>query len=390
MKILVLGSGMYVTGRGETGLGTVLSALAETSKTIKIEEVVVVARSSNNKKTVVDSIKRINKTLNTLLRVRYEAISLESKQFSSFLKATQYDCTIICLPDHLHFEAAKMILNHRIHCLVVKPLTPTVKMAKELIVLQKRKNLYAAVEFHKRFDETNLYIKRAISEKMLGEMLYFSVDYSQRINIPLNVFKAWSDKTNIFQYLGVHYVDLIYFLTGYLPKRAMATGTKKILKQKGLDTYDSIHAIIEWQNPQHPKDVFISQFNTNWIDPNITTALSDQKYKVVGTKGRIECDQKNRGIEVVHESSGIRHVNPYFSEYLSDPDGKMGFGGYGFTSINLFIKDVRDILSNKTNILKLEKTRPTFHHALVSTAVVEAVNSSLKAQSSWIKINDQF
>lgn len=53
MKILVLGSGMYVTGRGGTGPGTVLSALAETSKSLSMEEVVVIARSANNKKDVL-------------------------------------------------------------------------------------------------------------------------------------------------------------------------------------------------------------------------------------------------------------------------------------------------------------------------------------------------
>jgi predicted dehydrogenase len=390
MKILVLGAGMYVTGREKSGVGTVLCALAQTSKTIDIEEVTIVAMNPRNKKNVLSAAGRINQTLNTSLSVRYQSMNTETASFRLFLKKNYYDCAIVCLPDHLHFKATKAVLESGIHCLVVKPLTPTVVMARELIAIQRRKKLYAAVEFHKRFDETNLYIKRAINEKMLGKILFFTVDYSQHINIPLAVFKLWAEKTNIFQYLGVHYVDLIYFLTGYLPSRAMGVGTKKVLTGKGLNTYDSVHATIEWRNPHQKKDVFVSQFNTSWVDPNNSSALSDQKYKVIGTKGRIECDQKNRGIEVVHESLGIKHINPYFSEYLYDPNGQLEFGGYGYKSINLFINDVNNLLHNKVNVEKLEKTRPTFHQALVSTAVVEAVNRSLKDQSRWKEINDLF
>lgn len=390
MRILVLGAGMYVTGRWKSGTGTVLSALAQTSKAVNIEGATVIAKNPDNKKNIMNTVERINKTLNTSLGVHYESINVETKSFLLFLKTNHYDCAIICLPDHLHFKTAKIVLERGIHCLVVKPLTPTLEMAKELIAIQRQRKLYAAVEFHKRFDEANLYIKRMINEKKLGKIIFFTIDYSQHINIPLMIFKSWADKTNIFQYLGVHYVDLIYFLTGYLPSRAIGVGTKKVLIGKGLNAYDSIHAIIEWQNPRQKKDVFISQFNTSWVDPNTSTALSDQKYKVIGMKGRIECDQKNRGIEVVHESLGIKHINPYFSEYVYDPHGQLEFRGYGYTSINLFIKDVRNLLDNKVSVDELEKTRPTFHHALVSTAVVEAVNCSLKDQSRWKKINDIF
>ena len=59
MKILILGAGMYVTGRGKSGVGTVLSALAQTSKTIHIEEVTVVAKNTVNKKNVLSTIKKI-------------------------------------------------------------------------------------------------------------------------------------------------------------------------------------------------------------------------------------------------------------------------------------------------------------------------------------------
>ncbi|MES2780548.1 MAG: Gfo/Idh/MocA family oxidoreductase, partial [Bacteroidota bacterium] len=87
---------------------------------------------------------------------------------------------------------------------------------------------------------------KALSENKLGKLLYFTVDYSQRIDIPSVTFKGWAHQTNIFQYLGVHYVDLFYFLTGYKPMKVMAYGTDGVLKAQGIDTYDSVHTNIVW------------------------------------------------------------------------------------------------------------------------------------------------
>ena len=41
MKILIIGAGMYVTGRDNTGVGTILSSIAESSKNINIENISV-------------------------------------------------------------------------------------------------------------------------------------------------------------------------------------------------------------------------------------------------------------------------------------------------------------------------------------------------------------
>jgi predicted dehydrogenase len=391
MRVLVIGAGMYVTGRGNTGPGTVLSSLAEASKMLNIEEVVVASKSPQSAIAVKEATDRINKTIGSNLKVRHRRIAGDpEKEIKTLCGETQFDCAVVSVPDHIHFPFTHELLQGGVHCLVVKPLTPTLAEARELVALQQEQRLYGAVEFHKRFDESNLYIKRAISENRLGKLLYFTVDYSQRIDIPTATFKEWSEKTNIFQYLGVHYVDLIYFLTGFLPIKATAVGTTGILKQKGIDTFDSVHATILWKNPENEADWFASQFSTNWIDPVTTSALSDQKYKVIGTTGRIECDQKNRGIEVVQEMNGIQQINPYFSEYLPDENGKLKFGGYGYKSISRFVLDVADIQNNKTTIDHLEQNRPTFKQSLVSTAVVDAINQSLKDNFSWREIRAEF
>ncbi len=389
MNILILGAGMYVTGRKNTGVGTLLAAVAESSRTMPIEKVTVAARSESNAAVVQDAANRINGILGTTLSTEYAVIDVEDEpSFVRRLEEGHYGAVIVSLPDHLHFKAAKPVLERGIHCLVVKPLTPTLEEARQLAELQKAHRAYGAVEFHKRFDETNLYTRRVIRDRQLGQLLYFTVDYSQRIDIPLTVFAAWAEKTNIFQYLGVHYVDLIYFLTGFCPRRVSAVGTWGTLREKGIETYDSVHAQILWENPENGQENVVSQFNISWVDPNISSALSDQKYKVIGTKGRLEIDQKNRGVELVQEEAGIQQINPYFSDYLENPDGQMTFGGYGYKSVNLFLQDVEGISRGQRDLGQLDRVRPSFTQSLVSTAVVDAVNKSLAANGEWRTVDD--
>ncbi len=387
MKIIIVGSGMYVTGRNNTGTGTILASLLETSKSVGIEKIKIVSRKKASAKGVEAAQKRINKLLGTRIKLDFQALGNNGeKAFEKILSKESFDACIVSTPDHLHFSYTKMAIEKGLHCLVVKPLTPTAKENKELIRLQKKHGVYGAVEFHKRWDETNMYIQRRIKEKAFGKLLYAVVEYSQKVSIPTETFRSWSGLTNIFQYLGVHYVDLMYFLTGFIPDRVNAYGTSGILHKKGIDTFDSVHVTLVWKNPKNPKEEFLVNYNTNWIDPECTTAMSDQKYMLIGTDGRINCNQKNRGLEEVTSKEGVKSVNPYFSDYLPDDHGNRTFQGYGHKSIEAFVKDVNNLLENKTTIAQLEKIRPTFTSSLISTAVLEAVNKSLEKNAKWVKV----
>ncbi|HEX5058465.1 MAG TPA: Gfo/Idh/MocA family oxidoreductase [Kofleriaceae bacterium] len=386
MKVLVVGAGMYVTGRHGTGAGTVMAALAQASRTMPIDEVLVVARDPGNAALVTEAAARVNQLLGSSLAFRYQVIDGD-RRLDQQLSLADFACSIVVVPDHLHFRYTAELLEARVPPLVVKPLVPTVAEARKLIEIQDRTDTYAAVEFHKRWDESNLMTRRYIAENRLGPLVYAVVDYSQRIRIPTEVFKGWADRTNIFQYLGVHYVDLLYFLTGLTPLRAMAVGTRGVLTSRGVNTYDSVHAQVLWGKPGDAEHRFVSLLSINWIDPNTTSALSDQKMKVICGEGRIELDQKDRGIEVVTNRDGIQHVNPYFADYLPSDSGSLDFQGYGYKSIAAFFADVLALQAGKTTRAKLEPLRPTLRQSLVSVAIVEAVNESLAHGSEWRTID---
>jgi predicted dehydrogenase len=373
MRILVVGAGAYVLGRGTSGLGTVLPALAQASKQIDIEEVTICSTSDRGQLDVARAATEINRRIGASLKVNH---ALLKDALPAGRSTPAFDCAIVSVPDHLHFEIGRRVLEARLHCLMVKPFVPTTEEGRRLISLADEHRLYGVVEFHKRFDEANLIVRRMVNEGRLGTLAYATVEYSQRVTVPRDVFAGWASRTNIFQYLGVHYVDLLYFITGYQPRRLTAAGHRGVLTGLGLDTYDSVHVMLEWEQG------FVSQFAVGWIDPERSSAISDQRYLLVGSESRIECDQKNRGLRVVGPG-GVDDINPYFSEYLARPGEPLEFSGYGYKSIERFLLDVSDLKHSRVDPSSLEGKRPTFRSALASTAVLQAVRESLEAGSAW-------
>lgn len=379
MKILVLGAGMYVTGRGGTGPGAILAALCEASRTLPVS-VTVAATAADNAAHVAQAAARLNQRLGTGLAVEYRQVSGDW----GALAAQGFDAAIVALPDDLHHPAAAACLAAGLHVLVVKPLTPTLAEARDLESMARRHDRHAMVEFHKRYDQSNLIARAALRQGTLGRPHYAAVQYSQRIGIPTQVFRAWAARTNIFQYLGVHYVDLIWFLTGYRPRRACAVGTRGVLAAQGIDTWDSVHALVCWEGADGAG--FVSQFAVNWIDPDTSSAMSDQKILLVAEGGRLDLDQKNRGVEMVRHGLPSQQMNPYFAEFLPDPAGHDRFRGYGPDCVGAFVGDVAAILAGRVRPADLTAIRPSFTDVLTSCAVVEAVNHSLAHDGAWTDV----
>lgn len=384
LHIVVIGSGMYVCGRRTESDGTIIPALLEWGKTRPIEKIWIVATDPDRLSASKERIEQLKKRMGVETRIDYAPLEQKDERAYEKIipKAGRPACAIVVVPDHLHEPIASCALKHRLHTLIVKPLAATTREAISLIELQRTYGIYGAIEFHKRYDEANLKLRETVRSGVIGEPLYAVVEYSQRKTIPEDIFSGWIPHTNIFQYLGVHYVDILYFVTGAKPLRAMAMGQKRWLISKGIDTYDAIQAVIEWELPS--KNRFVSHLLTNWIDPRSSSAMSDQKIKIIGSRGRFESDQKRRGITITTDGKGVEEPNPYFSASFEEGE-KLTFSGYGIRSVHQFLKDVSDIERGFKKIEELSSQgRPTFEQALVSTSVVEAVNQSLEENSRWI------
>lgn len=388
MDVVVIGAGLYVSGKGTTGYGTILPAIFEWKRLSEnIGKFYFVSTSVESSKELQDKASDLVLKTGVELEVHSYPESGNRDYFAyrkviSNLKNPA--CAIISVPDHLHHQIAKDCLEAGLHVLLVKPFTATSEEGLDLVKIAESRSLYGAVEFHKRWDRSNLILKDKFMSGELGAPLNCWVEYSQRKSIPTSYFKDWASKTSILQYLGVHYIDLIRFITEASPKRVMAVGQKLEIIKSGIDTYDSIQCVIEWEMTNG--STFTETILTSWVDPETSSAVSDQKIKFIGTEGRYEADQKERGIRSNTSDQGLQHINPDFCMPYGTENGSINWRGYGIESVKTFLNDVSALEQKQISLSELEKERPCFKESLISTQVVEAAHESLKNNSNWQSI----
>ncbi len=385
LDIIVIGAGLYVCGKGTSGYGTIMPAIFEWKRHNKnIGDIHCVSTSAKSSKELLKKVNGLE--IKTGVKVNVKAYpENDSKNADTYKKVLKnlkgLACAIIAVPDHLHYQITKDCLEAGLHTLVVKPLTPTYAEGLQLTNLAQKNNLYGAVEFHKRWDKSNIILRDKVKSGALGTPLNCWVEYSQRKSVPISFFKDWASQTSVLQYLGVHYIDVVRFVTGASPKRVMAIGQKSEIIQHEIDAFDSIQCMIEWEMPNGAP--FTETLITNWIDPENSTAMSDQKIKFVGTKGRYEADQKERGIRTNTDDLGVEHINPDFCMPYGSKDGNIHWRGYGIESIITFLNDVIALKDGLKKLSDLQIERPSFQESLISTIVVEAAHRSLENDSNW-------
>lgn len=370
IRLMILGSGMFVNGQNSGTRGVILPSLYQFLNNKSYDfEIYLSYRSSAGKEhnsQCCDFLKIYN-----LAKVSHIKSDFSNTDIKNLVKKHEIDSAIISLPDHLHFTTCKVLLECGVNTLVVKPFVLKKKEAIELTKLQEQKNIHGQIEFHKRLDHSNRYLKSEYKKGSIGDILKIDVRYSQNKRLPLDYFKSWSSYTNVFSYLGVHYVDLIYWITGYTPTKVSAFSTKHFIEK--IDLEHSFDVIIEWKLKEKK---FNSNFSINWCELDSSQATSLQYFNTLGTNGRINLNQTDRGIHHVFKEKGLKHINPYYVfEEISH--NQIQYSGYGIDSVISFLYN---ITNKKTNY-------PSFREGIISTAVIEAVEKSSKLNGTSVKIS---
>jgi D-galacturonate reductase len=135
---------------------------------------------------------------------------------------------IVAMPDQLHRDVVMEALSNDQHVLCVKPLVLKYEHALEIEKLAFEKGLFVGIEYHKRFDRRALVAKRGYSLGHFGEFVIGEAKMIEPYFYRNSNFQNWftCDKTDPFVYVGCHYVDLVYFITGLRPVEVSVAGVK--------------------------------------------------------------------------------------------------------------------------------------------------------------------
>lgn len=282
------------------------------------------------------------------------------------------DAVAVATPDHLHGAVISAAAERGLHVLSQKPLDVDPVRAAELIARCEAAGVLLYVDFHKRFDPAHIRLRNDIAAGAFGRLQYGSVHMEDRITVPTVWLKDWAARSSPSWFLGVHFYDLVYWLTGQQPVRVLASGHKGKLESLGLaGAWDSIQARVEYETG------FTMNYDLSWILPESFPSIVNQGIRLVGEDGVAEIDSQDRGYFAAYAcDAGSQLANPYGALEYEHPLLGARAEGYTFDSMSYFI-DVLSALRNGVRHDQLADTYPDGNSALVSTRIGAAVDRSI-------------
>ena len=337
-SLLVVGSGYYTLGDSRD-FGTILSSVIQWQKdndynfkNFKVSFLLKDKKKLSYKKNLV---------LRHISFFKYK-INFEFVLLSEITH--NYDACIIATPEQYHYFYASKFVKKKVPIICVKPFGKNLieyKNANKLTEMYKS-NIY--IDFHKRYDKANLNIGNVIS-KNLNLNYQIIINYSQNYYVPKIRFLKWSYKSNPFQFLAPHYLDLINLW--FKPKsfNLEAYAIKNSINKKG---YEAISALINFKiGGGGGKNSVIVSINCNWFEPLNYFQKSRQNIEIITNKFHMYSDQANRGFTKL-DSSGYLEPNDYFTFFY-----KKNFSGYGYESFKNFFDKI--FLNKEVTLVKLNE-----------------------------------
>ena len=198
------------------------------------------------------------------------------------LKIKDIEAVTICTwSTNLEKEALKA-LKARKHVLVEKPMATNVKQAKKMLEIAGKEGLHLSVGFLMRFIPGLRYIKKAIEDKAIGDLVCAT---AKRVS-------QWPERigdVGVVKDLAIHDIDVMRFLSGEDPISVYAkAGSMKHIR---FEDYAQIMLTFEGG-----KTAFIE---SNWLTPYKTRTLV-----VTGSEAIMKLDYITQGltIEIAEET----------------------------------------------------------------------------------------
>ena len=249
---------------------------------------------------------------------------------------------VVAMPDQIHYPVVMEVLKHNQHILCVKPLVLKYEQAAEIEKIAYKKGLFVGVEYHKRFDRRSLMAKRSCELNHFGEFVMGEAKLIEPYYYRSSNFQNWftCDKTDPFVYIGCHYVDLVYFITGLKPVEVSISGIKRKFPN-GNEGYMWANGRVRFEN-----NALLSVIDGLGY-PDDAAGSNDQSLQMFfegpGKTGMIKHNDQFRGVEHSYlegigcGGSHFNYVSPDFYK-LVPWEGK-GYKpiGYGFDSVSASI-----------------------------------------------------
>lgn len=284
----------------------------------------------------------------------------------------------VATPDHLHFAPTRCALENGSHAMVEKPLTLTLEEADRLLEAAEKANRVVGIDMHKRYDPCHRFLFEELVPK-IGKPLYGRAVLEEPLEVSTETFK-WAANSNPFSYVGIHWVDLFGHYLKLSPTSVHAVGQRELLchwdRESGgknarpIETYDAMQVSVDYADGTR------IYYVNNWINPEEFEAPVNQEMELVGTRGKIEFDQQDRGLRAVLTGIGTRTFNPHFTaDVRRDQGGGSAYDGYGKDSIVVIVERATRVELGLATRREVEGTYPDIESSRPSVAILQAATA---------------
>jgi D-galacturonate reductase len=260
-------------------------------------------------------------------------------------KMPEQSIVAVAMPDQLHYPVIKEAISRGHHIMCVKPLVLKYQQAIEIEKIAYEKGLVIGVEYHKRLDDRALLARRQYRDGMFGEFKIGHAEMNEPYYYRNSNFQNWCtcENSDMFTYVGCHYVDQLHFITGLMPKSVSVYGIKDKYPN-GNEGYLWTDARVLWDNGAclHVTDIM------GYPDegPGGNFQGIRMYFAGEGRSGMLVHNDQFRGIEHCYLEKGSEPGDTYYSQPSPDYFKFVSLGGkglvpvgYGYRSIELIIKN---------------------------------------------------
>lgn len=375
--LALVGTGAYAL-RDAYGPGVVLRSLAQWSADhggAEAWRIAIVHRSAAGRSRAETEARTIRSEIPDAATI----VLLDTESEAAEFALESAHALFVCVPDSAHDAYVERGIDAGVPTWVVKPLTGDGARSAALAARAEAKGAPVWVDYHKRFDVSNRLLRSVLDAGERGEPLLFNIRYSQPRDLPLEGF-AWTGETDVFRYIGCHYVDqLFYWMPGLEIEAVETRGIEgPVFERVGGTAYDTVLARLDGRWRGRPLS---AQLEVGWNNPLASPTKSLQVVELACERGRYFMDQTRRGVEIWSDD-GLSTPNPYFFARLHDPaTGRPRYQGYGWESVREFL-DFTLRTESERAIALANDSLPWARAAARVDAVLDRVTQAL-ARQAW-------
>ncbi len=368
------------------GQGAFIGAVHRLAARMDDQYELVAGALSSNPKRAVDSAKELGLAPDRSYRSYEEMAEKEGKRPDGI------EAVSIVTPNHMHYPVAKAFLKAGINVICDKPMTLTVKEAKELVALTKKTGLLFAVTHNYTAYPMLRQAREMVQNGVLGDIRVVQAEYAQDwLTHPIEKEgqKQASWRTDPKQSgaggsigdIGTHAYNAACFVTG-LKLDSLCADLTTFVKGRKLDDNDNI--LLRWKGGAK---------GMLWASQIAVGKENGLMLRVYGSKGGIEWKQEDPNYL-------------WYSAY-GEPPRLLTRGGHGSGAAAARVTRVPSghpegyldgFAALYTEIARALRARregkpvdpdvyfPTVEDGLVGMEFIEAAIASSKKGAVWIKV----